>query len=159
MHLTGETSERVRLRPTTEADLPFVVELEHDPSNTALVGHWSLDEHRAALADPDIGHWIIESEVGQTPLGYVIALGLSSSEHEIYLKRIVVSRKRRGIGRQALRIFHRMAVEKLGAGRIQLVVRRNNESAMKFYVGEGYKEIGALFKNRNIIMAFDLENA
>ena len=155
MHSTEEAAERISLRPTTETDLPFVMEVERDPSNTPFVGQWSLDEHKAALTNPDVGYWIIGS--GETPVGYVIALGLSSGKHEIYLKRIVVSCKGKGIGRQALHLFHRMAFEKLGAGRIRLVVRRNNKRALDLYLSEGYKEIGALLKNRNIMMALDLE--
>ena len=156
---TEEASERIRLRPTTETDLPFVLEVERDSSNTPFVGQWSLDEHKAALINPDVGHWIIEYEAGQTPVGYVIAVGLSSDKPEINLKRIVVSCKGRGIGRQALHIFHRMAFERLGVGKVRLVVRRNNRRAMKFYLSEGYKEIGAITRNRNIIMVLDLEKA
>ena len=158
MHPSEEVSERIRLRPTAEADLPFVVELEHDPANTPFVGQWSIGEHKAALTNPDIGHWIIESDDDGAPLGYVIALGLTSNKHEIYLKRIVVAHEGRGIGRKALRVFHHMALRELGAGRIRLVVRRNNERARKFYLREGYKEIGALLKNKNAIMGLDLEN-
>jgi len=159
MHSTKEASERIRLRPATEIDLSFVLEVERDSSNTPFVGQWSLDEHRAALINPDVEHWIIESEASQTPVGYVLALGLSSGEHEIYLKRIVVSHKGRGIGRQALRIFHRMAFKSLGARRVRLVVRRNNSHATKLYLSEGYKEIGVSASNRSIIMALDLDKA
>ena len=151
-----EASERITLRPTTETYLPFVLEVEQDSANTPFVGQWSLDEHKAALINSDVGHWIIESEAGQTPAGYVIALGLSSGEHEINLKRIVVSRKGKGVGRQALHAFHRMAFETLGAGRIRLVVRRHNRRAIELYLSEGYKEIGATASSRSIIMATDL---
>ena len=159
MRSKSKAPEDITLRPTTEIDLPFVLKVEQDSANTPFVGQWSLDEHKAALVDPDVGHWIIESEAGQTPEGYVIALGLSSGGHEINLKRIVVSCKGRGIGRQALHIFHRMAFEKLGAGRIRLVVRRNNRRAIKLYLSEGYREIGATASNRSIIMALDIEKA
>ncbi len=154
-----EASERITLRPTTEIDLPFVLEVEQDSANTPLVGQWSLDKHKVALINSDVGHWIIESEAGQTPAGYVIALGLSSGKHEINLKRIVVSSKGSGIGRQALHAFHRMAFEELGARRITLVVRRHNSRAIDLYLSEGYKEVGATVSNRSIIMALDIEKA
>ena len=157
MHSTEEASERIKLRPTTETDLPFVLQVEQDPSNTPFVGQWSLDEHKSALTNPDIGHWIIESEAGQTPVGYVIAIGLSSGKHEINLKRIVASSKGKGIGRKALQMFHRMVFERFGTDRIWLIVRRNNNRAMKFYLDEGYNEIGAIIRNKNVMMALKLE--
>ena len=69
MSSPNEASDRVRLRPTTETDLPFVLEVERDSSNASFVGQWSLDEHKAALTSPDIGHWIIEYKADQTPAG------------------------------------------------------------------------------------------
>lgn len=158
MCLTGEASEPIRLRPATETDLPVILQIERDPSNTPFVGQWSFDEHRSALINPDVGHWIIESAVRQIPVGYVIAIGLSSGTREINLKRIVVSNKGKGIGRKTLRIFHDMAFKEFGADRIWLVVRQNNKRAKKFYIDVGYKEIGAIIRNRNIIMALDHES-
>jgi RimJ/RimL family protein N-acetyltransferase len=159
LHSIDDTFERIRLRPTAEADLPFVLALEQDSSSKGLVGQWSLEEHKTAFVNPDVGHWIIESDPDHTPLGYIIALGISSGSPEINLRRIVVSQKGRGVGRQALHLFHRMAFERYGATKIRLVVRRNNEPAKRLYLSEGYKEIGVTPKNKSSIMTLDLEHA
>jgi diamine N-acetyltransferase len=40
----------VRLRPTAEADLDWVLALERDPANTPFIGSWTREEHAAAIA-------------------------------------------------------------------------------------------------------------
>jgi diamine N-acetyltransferase len=151
----------IQLRPTREADLPFVLHTERDPSNTSFISQWSLEKHDSALRDPDIGHWIIESVSDQRPLGYLIAIGLTDGNGRINLRRIVVACKGKGIGRQALRAFHRKAFGELGAAEIWLIVYQRNERAQSLYRSEGYAEVGLSPSGReekqHIVMALDRE--
>jgi RimJ/RimL family protein N-acetyltransferase len=135
-----------------------VLDTEQEPSNTPFINQWSLDEHKSALDNPDIGHWIVESASSQTPQGYVIATGLLHKIHDINLKRIVVSSRGKGIGRQALHEFNRKAFEELGAIRVWLVVHPENERAKSLYRSEGYKEVGFTRKKQNVVMALDCES-
>jgi len=149
----------IQLRATRKADLSFVLRTERDPSNVPFIGQWSLERHDSALRDPDIGHWIIESVSHQRPLGYLIAIGLTDAEGKINLRRIVVTCKDRGIGRQALRAFHRKAFEELGATEIWLVVYQRNERAQGLYRSAGYVKVGLSPSSKevrqHIVMALD----
>jgi RimJ/RimL family protein N-acetyltransferase len=121
----------VRLRPTSEADLPFVFSAENDPANTPFVRQWTVEEHRAALADPDIRHWIIEVEGDARPVGYLIAMEVESGRGRVTLRRLVVTEPGRGFGRQALRQFHRLAFGALGAAKVRLIVYAGNHRAQR----------------------------
>ena len=70
-------SQLIRLRPTTQADLDFVVQSETSDDNRAFVGQWSHQKHLVALADPNIVHLIIEAIDDNQPVGYIIVTELT----------------------------------------------------------------------------------
>jgi len=84
----------VRLRPTTEEDLDFVVNAELDRETAPFIIPWSRDRHAAALGDPDIAHLVAE-DGAQNPVGFVILGGLTNADASIEFRRIVVVRKGR----------------------------------------------------------------
>lgn len=141
----------VRLRPTLPADLDFVLELEGRPDNEPFIGRWSRHEHQQAIDAADREHWILESpasdehEPQQQPqrLGYLIAYDLTASGNGVYVKRIVVAEKSRGLGRRALADFTRHAVADLGAGFVWLAVRPGNDRAERAYRAVGFRRRSA----------------
>jgi hypothetical protein len=151
----------IQLRSTRETDLSFVLRAERYPSNVPFVSQWSLDEHRSGLSDPHIGHWIIEYAIDQRPLGYLIAIGLAEGNGRINLRRIVVTCKGAGNGRQALRAFRWNAFEGLGTTEKWLIVCRRNERAQGLYRSERYLRVGLSPRcgeeKRHIVMALGRE--
>jgi ribosomal protein S18 acetylase RimI-like enzyme len=156
--MTMKAVPAISLRPTTEADLEFVVAAERDPGNEPFIRQWSLAEHRAALRDPDIAHRVIESTVAGAlpgagawrpaaarpePGGYIL-LGLASPHLGVEFKRLVVTRKGAGFGRAAVREVTRWAFETHGAHRLWLEVKPFNDRARAIYAGEGFREEGTL---------------
>jgi len=95
----------VRLRRTAEADLDFVLALEHHPDQLPFIGQWTRDEHRDAIAREDREHWIIERASDGMSLGYLISYDVRAAGYGIYIKRIALAEKSRGVGRAALRAF------------------------------------------------------
>jgi diamine N-acetyltransferase len=130
----------LRLRRTTAADLDFVLSMERDPENAPFIGSWSHREHLAALADGEREHWTVESGGDGARLGYLIAYDLRRRGHGVYVKRIVVAEKSRGLGRAALRAYARHAFEDLGAPWVWLSVFPENERARRAYRGIGFQE-------------------
>ncbi|MHC4162766.1 MAG: GNAT family N-acetyltransferase, partial [Planctomycetota bacterium] len=122
---------RPRLRPTREADLPFVRKLEQDAENTPFISQWTTEQHADAIRRSDREHWIIESDDG--PLGYLIAYDLKSQDSGVYVKRIVVSSKGTGLGRAAMEEFLEHAYRDLGSDYVWLAVRPENERAQRSY--------------------------
>jgi RimJ/RimL family protein N-acetyltransferase len=133
----------IRLKPTTDADLDFVVRAESDPDTRPFIIPWPRHRHAAALGDRDIAHRIAEDE-GQNLVGFVILGGLTSADSSIEFRRIVVVRKRRGYGRAIVRAVKELAFDELQAHRLWLDVKEHNARARALYKSEGFSEEGLL---------------
>ena len=129
---------RVRLRPTRPDELDWVMAAEGHPENRPFVTRWTRALHEKALTHPDLAHLVIESRTDGRAAGYVILAGLASPRDAVELRRIVVTEKGRGYGRETLRLIAGLALDVLGTRRLWLDVRANNPRARRLYEEEGY---------------------
>ncbi len=134
----------IRLRPTCEQDLPFVLTAESAEDNRSFVAQWSQAQHAAAIKDQDLRHLIIERLEDQTAVGYILLAGLESPHRSIEFRRIVITEKGKGLGRQAMRLVKQLAFEQQGAHRLWLDVKDHNARARQLYRSEGFTEEGTL---------------
>src|SRR5687768_16394052 len=104
---------RVRLRPTMQSDLDFVLTLEQDPANLPYITPWERMQHEAAIRFPDFRHFIIEGGDGLESVGFLLLIGCRSPNHSLELKRMVVQSKGGGYGRAALRVAKKVAFDDL----------------------------------------------
>ena len=137
-------SPRVRLRPTMQSDLEFVLSLERDPENLPFITPWERIQHEAAIRFPDFRHFIIEAGPGLEAGGFLILVGCRNQHHCIELKRMVVRDKTLGTGRAALRVAKKIAFDDLQAHRFWLDVKKTNTRARDLYDGEGFVLEGEL---------------
>ena len=135
---------RVRLRPTMQSDLDFVLSLEQDPANLPFITPWERMQHEAAIRFPDFRHFIIEGGEGLQAMGFLLLIGCKSPNHSLELKRMVVQSKGGGVGRAALRMAKKVAFDDLGAHRFWLDVRTHNTRAKALYDSEGFFVEGVL---------------
>jgi diamine N-acetyltransferase len=142
-HIT-EKSHLVILRNTSEEDLDFVVNSEREPGNEQYVGQWTKEQHRNALSQEDILHLIVEEKSTSKPTGYVIIAGLTNPNHNIELKRVLISNKGKGLGRETIKLVKKIVFEQLDAHRLWLDVRYKNQRAQNLYKSEGFIEEGIL---------------
>jgi diamine N-acetyltransferase len=131
------------LRPTTPADLEWVLAAEGDPEIEPSITRWPASLHEAAMASSGARHLIIADAEGNR-LGYAILRGIGDPDPNIELTRLVVAERGRGTGRSALRLLKHLAFEDLGAHRLWLDVVTANESARRLYISEGFVEEGIL---------------
>jgi ribosomal protein S18 acetylase RimI-like enzyme len=129
------------LRPTRTEDLDFVMALERDPENSPFVGQWSRTEHEDAIARADREHWILERPADRARLGFAITYDLRAAGHGVYLKRIVVAEKSRGVGRRAVGRIAERAFREQGAAHLWLRVRPENARAQRTYAALGFATI------------------
>jgi RimJ/RimL family protein N-acetyltransferase len=139
----------IGIRKTREDDIPFVLSRERHPDNAPFVGQWEEQQHRAALQDPDCGHWIVEDRATNQPAGYMILRGLQNPHGSIEFMRIVISEKRKGLGRETLRLVKQIAFEQFRAHRLWLDVRDYNTRAKNLYLSEGFVLEGTLRECQN----------
>jgi RimJ/RimL family protein N-acetyltransferase len=135
---------RVRLRPTMQSDIEFVLTLEQDPENLPFITPWERTQHEAAIRFPDFRHFIVEAGPGLDAAGFLILIGCRSQNQSLELKRMVVQHKGQGFGRAALRVAKKIAFDDLGAHRFWLDVKRRNTRAKALYDGEGFVIEGEL---------------
>lgn len=135
---------RVRLRPTMQSDIEFVLSLENDPENLPFITPWERTQHEAAIRFPDFRHFIIEGGEGLASVGFLILIGCRSRHQSLELKRMVVRGKGAGFGRAAIRVAKKVAFDDLGAHRFWLDVKSRNTRAKALYDSEGFVVEGTL---------------
>jgi diamine N-acetyltransferase len=140
------SSPRIRLRPTLASDIGFVLSLEQDEANLPFITPWERMQHEAAIRFPDMRHFIVEGGAGLEPVGFLIVIGCRNPHQSIELKRMVISSKvqGQGLGRAALRVAKRVAMDDLGAHRFWLDVKSGNARAKALYDSEGFVVEGTL---------------
>ncbi len=134
----------VRLRPTMQSDLAYVLSLEQDAQNLPFITPWDRTQHEAAIRFPDMRHFMIEGGEGLEAVGFLILIGCRSQHQSLELKRMVVQTKGQGLGRAALRVAKRVVFEDLHAHRFWLDVKQRNARAKAFYDSEGFVVEGTL---------------
>lgn len=139
-----EKSDSIILKNTSEEDLDFVVNSERKPENAQYVDQWAKERHKDALCNEDILHLTVEDKNNNEPVGYLIMAGLINPNHNIELKRLVISSKGRGFGRETLKLVKKLAFKKLKAHRLWLDLRYKNQRAQRLYKSEGFIEEGTL---------------
>jgi len=137
-------SDSIIIRNTQENDLDFVINSEHEPDNAQYVGQWTKEQHKNALFNEDILHLIVERKNTNIPIGYVIMVGLENRNNSIEFRRIVISDKGKGFGKETLKLIKEIAFEQLKAHRLWLDVRCKNNKAQTLYKSQGFIEEGIL---------------
>lgn len=133
-----------QLRPTTPADLDFVLTAEAAAHAAGYVRLWTRDRHLQSLDDPDERHWIVEDSATQDRVGYLILLGLQDPDQCFLVKRIVIAQPGKGYGRSALTQVLDQAFRKFEAHRVWLDVMEDNHRARSLYRSLGFVEEGRL---------------
>ena len=135
---------RVRLRPTMQSDLDYVLTLERDPENLPYITPWEKIQHEAAIRFPDFRHFIIETGPELERGGFLILIGCRNQHQSIELKRMVVQTKHKGFGRSALREIQKISFDDLGAHRFWLDIKKRNTRAQALYASEAFTFEGEL---------------
>ena len=139
--MAGSSTADLRLRPTRDDDVDYVVAAEADPDNAPFLAPSPREEHLEFMRDPDQRHLV--AEAGGERVGFVL-LRLHPESRAVELRRLAVTEKRRGHGRAALRAAMAMAFDEHGAHRLWLDVKPHNERARALYRSAGFVEEGTL---------------
>jgi ribosomal protein S18 acetylase RimI-like enzyme len=143
-------SHAVRLRPTTEDDLDFVLATERTEENIPFVGQWPRHQHREVLSNDDVAHLVVETASDGRRVGYLILTGLAGADRSVKLQRITIAEKSKGFGRDALRLVKELVFGQFGAHRLWLDVRDSNERARRLYESEGFVFEGTLRESSRV---------
>ncbi|AHM60828.1 hypothetical protein D770_12870 [Flammeovirgaceae bacterium 311] len=131
------------LIPTEPADLPEIVRLEHHPENMEYILPYSLSRHQQALESKDEVHLKLMTADGSLA-GFVLLAGRENPHSAVEFRRVVVSLKGMGYGRQAIRLVKEYCFERLMCHRLWLDVFEDNARARYLYSSEGFVEEGIM---------------
>ena len=146
---------RIRLRPTMQSDIDFVLTLESDPENLPFITPWERTQHEAAIRFPDFRHFVVEAGPDLDAAGFIILIGCRSQNQSLELKRMVIQHKGPGFGRAALRVVKKVAVDDLRAHRLWLDVKKRNTRAKSLYDSEGFVVEGELRESVRVQGGFE----
>lgn len=132
------TGNQISLKPTTEADITDVMQMERASDNASFVRQWSRDQHLAVIRDDGMAHLLVWHDSENRAVGFVILLGLLSPDRALEFRRIVITEKARGFGRETVRLIKELAFDKLGMHRLWLDVAEYNQRAYHLYKSEGF---------------------
>jgi diamine N-acetyltransferase len=139
--MAGSSTADLRLRPTRDGDVDYVVAAEADPDNAPYLAPSPGEEHREWMHDAVHRHLV--AEAGGERVGFAL-LREHPDDRAVELRRLAITIKRRGYGRATLRAVMAMAFEELVAHRLWLDVKPHNERARALYRSEGFVEEGTL---------------
>jgi RimJ/RimL family protein N-acetyltransferase len=137
-------STSLRLRRTTPEDLDFVLRAEQHEENRPFVIAWPRTQHHETLANTDLMHLICETVENARAVGYIILAGLQNANQAVEFRRLVITDKSHGFGREAVKLVKKLAFEKLNAHRLWLDVKEQNHRARRLYESEGFVVEGIL---------------
>lgn len=135
-------TRNIIIKPTEIDDIEQIIVVEK--LNSDFVGQYSFDRHKNVILDPNDLHLSIFDSFDNKLIGYAILSGLNDSNNSIEFRRIAISQKGLGFGREAIRIIKSICFNKYKAHRLWLDVYSDNFVAIKLYESEGFKREGLL---------------
>ena len=129
------TSQRFSMVEATVADIDCIIEMEHHPDNRDYIWQGTREEHLAEI-DDDAHLLLIFRRPDGAPIGY--SLSRIDAKSEVYeLRRIVITEKGKGYGREAMMAHFKYAFEVLGINRFWLDVFPDNIIGRRLYESMG----------------------
>ncbi|MGF1668900.1 MAG: GNAT family N-acetyltransferase [Balneolaceae bacterium] len=131
------------LRPSEPDDLDFIIAAEQHPDNRSWIIPYSRDQHLQVMRNNDILHAVLEQKT-DGDVGFIMLAGLNDPNDSLEFRRIVITEKRKGYGRAALKQVQQLAFEEKNVHRLWLDVKVENRRARSLYKSEGFTEDGLL---------------
>jgi diamine N-acetyltransferase len=125
------------VRKTLASDLEAVLEIERHPDNSPFIGAWTREQHSAVISAGG-EHWVIVADGEDAPGGYLIAFDLTSEGFGVWVQRMAIASKSRGVGRAVLRTYLADAMRRFHADSATLDVMPTNMRAQRMYRALGF---------------------
>ncbi len=136
--------KRVQLRVAEESDLDFILASEADPENARYIVADSRVYHQDTLDSPAAVHFIVERKESGEAIGFLVATGRNSPDHEQYWRRVIINERGKGYGKEAMNLLMAWAFEDAGAHRGWLDCKDYNDRALHVYESLGLQREGLL---------------
>lgn len=139
-------TKRLIITEAGEEHLDTIIALESHPENRDYLWIGTYEEHAAEIDDPNHLLLIFKKKKDGVIVGYaLIRLDFKSNVFE--LRRIAISEKAAGFGREAMAALLRFAFEEMETNRFWLDVYPDNLVGIKLYESLGMHRDGVLRQN------------
>ena len=123
--------------------MPKILEMERNFENVEFIIPYSLDRHKKVIQEKDEEHLSIFDDNDRL-VGFIILAGLANENKSIELKRIVVSEKSKGHGKQAIELIKKRCFQHYLCNRLWLDVFEFNQRAIHVYEKLNFHKEGIL---------------
>jgi [ribosomal protein S5]-alanine N-acetyltransferase len=140
------TTLRLSIVEATEKDIETIISIESHKENRDFLWIGTNEEHKAEIEDKNHLLWVFRTKDDSKVIGY--ALARIDKKSEIFeLRRIAITDKGLGYGKEAMKAILNYAFEELGTNRFWLDVYPDNLKGIRLYEGLGMHCDGVLRQN------------
>lgn len=139
-------TKRLYIIDATEEDIETIIELESHEENRNFLWIGTYEEHKEEIEDKNHLLFVFRQKVDNVIIGYaLIRLDFKSEIFE--LRRIAISQKGIGYGKEAMIALLKYAFEERNINRFWLDVYPDNFIGIRLYEGLGMHRDGVLRQN------------
>lgn len=129
-----EQTDKISIKKTGFNDLNKIMTFEKE--NSQYIQLYNIAEHKRILENEC--HLSIFKKENNRLIGHVILAGVSDKKKSIEFRRIVISEKVLGYGKDSIELIKKICFEKYKADKIWLDVYSDNKRAIKLYESQGF---------------------
>ena len=139
-------TERLYIDEATEAEIPELIEIESHEENRNYLWIGTYEEHQSEIADPNHLLLIFHEKKSRQTKGYAL-IRLNHKSHIFEVRRIAITDKGKGFGKESMIGLIRYAFEHADTNRLWLDVYPDNEVGINLYDSLGMHRDGILRQN------------
>ena len=136
-------TDRLFIDEALESDIDTIIELESHKDNRDFLWIGTREEHKAEIADSNHLLLIFKEKDGREIVGYAL-IRLDYKSHIFELRRIAISKKGIGYGKEAMLALFKYAFEERDTNRFWLDVYPDNYIGIHLYESLGMHRDGVL---------------
>lgn len=139
-------TQRLNIVEATGDDVDTIISIESHKDNRDFIWIGTVEQHLAEIDDPDHLLLLFRAKDDERIVGY--ALARIDKKSEVFeLRRIAITQKGMGYGRESIKAIMEYAFTKLGTNRFWLDVYPDNLIGIRLYESLGMYRDGVLRQN------------
>ena len=139
-------TERLLIVDAVESEIDTIIEMETHKDNRDFIWIGTYEEHKAEIEDENHLLLVFKRREDLAIIGYAL-IHLNHKSEIFELRRIVISDKGKGYGKEAMLAILKYAFEATNTNRFWLDVYPDNTIGIKLYEGLGLHRDGVLRQN------------
>lgn len=139
-------SKRLYLEKAKTTDIEAIMYMEQAKENRNFVWQGTYKEHEEEIINEDFYFFVIKEKENNETVGFVLS-HLDNKSDRFELRRLVITKKGMGYGKEVMHALLEFAFEKLNVNRFWLDVYPDNFVGIKLYENVGMHRDGVLREN------------